>query len=114
MIITGLCEQQPKTTVVTARGVCPTPGQATSDRHADRHLASTLLGLDGVEVIDVEPGGGATRVAHVITAGDVPRVCPRCGVPSRRGEGNGVHHTAGCAGGPDQAGVAVAQAALVV
>ena len=32
----------------------------------------------------MEPGGDATRVAHVITAGDVPRVCPRCGVPSRR------------------------------
>ena len=61
-------------------GDCALPGQAS----ADRHLAGALLGLDGVEVIDVEPGGDATRVAHVITAGDVPRVCPRCGVPSRR------------------------------
>ena len=84
VIITGLCEQQPKTTVVTARGVCPTPGQATSDRHADRHLASTLLGLDGVEVIDVEPGGDATRVAHVITAGDVPRARTYGGLCARR------------------------------
>ena len=108
MIIPGLCEQ-------AARGIVPYPGRPRpAGRQADRHLAGALLGPDGVEVIDVEPGGGAVRVAHVITAGDVGRVCPRCGVSSRRGEGDGVHHTAGCAAGPDQAGVAVAQAALVV
>ena len=61
----------------------------------------------------MERGEGATRMVGVITARDVGRGCPHCGVLARRGEGDGVHRTAGCAGGPDPARVAVAQATLV-
>ncbi len=52
---------------------------------ADHGAASALLGLEGLQVFEVEEADqNSTRAVHVLTTPGVPQLCPRCGTPARR------------------------------
>jgi transposase len=50
----------------------------------DHHIATLLLGLDGVEVLDAGDGADGTLIVHVMTVPEMAGACTGCGVLASR------------------------------